>query len=121
MTDVAAAASKWASARPPREQRATLVAIRQLLGTAEAPPELLELEQKQPAFDRLRMRLAASKTWWAVLAILLGASIAFVLLWIVVHVRESRLLRVSLYNVEHEYLAGIDAEPGSTQSGAGRQ
>jgi hypothetical protein len=113
MTDVAAAASKWAAARPPREQRATLVAIRQLLGTAEAPPELLELEQKQQPFDRLRMRLAASKSWWAALAILLGALIAFVLLWIVVHVRESRLLRVSLYNVEHEYLAGIDAEPGS--------
>jgi hypothetical protein len=113
LTDVAAAASKWAATRPPREQRAALVAIRQLLGTAEAPPELVELEQKQPASDRLRMRLAASKTWWAALAILLGALLAFVLLWILVHVRESRLLRVSLYNIEHEYLAGIDAEPGS--------
>ena len=113
LTDVAAAAAKWASARPPREQHTAIVAIRQLLGTAEAPPELVELEQKQPASDRLRMRLAASKTWWAAISILLGALIAFVLLWILVHVRESRLLRISLYNVEHEYLAGIDADPGS--------
>jgi hypothetical protein len=56
--------------------------------------------------------MVASKTYWALFAMLIGALIGFVLLWIVVHVREARLLRVSLYNVEHEHLAGIDAEPG---------
>ncbi|HUR82424.1 MAG TPA: tetratricopeptide repeat protein, partial [Thermoanaerobaculia bacterium] len=115
MTDVAASASRWASARPPREQGAAIVAIRQLLGTAEAPPELLELEQKRSLTDRLALRLTASKTFWATVAVLLGALIGFVLLWIAVHVRESRLMKVSLYNVEHEHLAGIDAEPGPGQ------
>ncbi|HEX2835631.1 MAG TPA: hypothetical protein VHW00_21640 [Thermoanaerobaculia bacterium] len=111
LTDVAAMAAKWASQRPPAEQRAALVAIRQLLGGAEAPPELLQLERQRSFFDRLRLRIVASKAYWAFLAIVLGLSIWFVLLWILVHVREARLLRVSLYNVEHEYLAGIERDP----------
>ncbi len=116
MTDVAAAAARWASTRSPREQRSAIVAIRQLLGSAEAPPELVELEKKLPLAGRVRLRLSASKTFWRMVAILLGALLAFVLLWIVVHVREWHLLRVSLYNIEHEHLAGIDA-----QSGPGRR
>ena len=113
LTDVAAVVAKWAAPRPPREQRAALVAMRQLLGPAEAPPELVELERRRSFFERMRLRLVASKAWWALLALLLGVLVALVLLWILVHVREARLLRVSLYNVEHEYLAGIDRDPGT--------
>lgn len=112
MTDVAAAAARWASTRAPREQRAAIVAIRQLLGPAEAPPELVELEKKLSRTARIRLRLSASKTFWKMVATLLGALLAFVLLWIVVHVREWQLLRVSLYNIEHDHLAGMDAQPG---------
>lgn len=111
MSDVAAVAAKWASQRPPAEQRSALVAIRQLLGGAEAPQELVELERQRGFFDRMRLRIVASKAYWALLAIVLGLLIWFVLLWILVHVREARLLRVSLYNVEHEYLAGIERDP----------
>jgi hypothetical protein len=82
-----------------------------MLGAAEAPPELVELERKRPLVERLQMRIFAAKPFWAIAATLLGALIAFVLLWLLVHIREWRLLRVSLYNVEHEYLAGIDSEP----------
>lgn len=112
-TDAAAVAAKWASQRPPREQRAALVAIRQLLGPSEAPPELIQLEGQRSFFDRMRLRLTASKTFWLFAAVLLGALLWFVLLWILVHVREARRLRISLYNVEHEYLAGIDRDPGT--------
>lgn len=111
MTDVAAVGAKWAAQRPPGEQRAALVAIRQLLGPADAPPELLQLEQKRPLFDRIRLRLVASKGFWAMWAVLLGALVWLVLLWIVVHIREALLLRVSLYKVEYEYLAGIERDP----------
>jgi len=113
MTDVAAVAADWAAQRPPREQRAALVAIRQFLGATEAPPQLIQLEQKRSFFDRLRLRLTASKLFWTTLSILLGAVVWLMLLWVLVHVREWRLLRVSLYNVEHEYLAGIDRDPGT--------
>jgi hypothetical protein len=113
MTDVAAVCAKWAAQRPPAEQRAALIAIRQLLGPAEAPPELVQLEQQRSFFDRMRLRLVASKTVWAMLALVLGAFVWLVLLWIVVHIREALLLRVSLYNVEHEYLAGIERDPRS--------
>lgn len=112
-TDVAAAVAAWAAPRSPREQRAALVAIRQLLGTSEAPPELVKLEGQRSWFDRLVVRMVASKVFWAVVAVLIGGLLWLVLLWILVHVREWGLLRVSFYNVEHEYLAGIDREPGN--------
>lgn len=112
MTDLSAVVAKWAAQRPPREQRAALVAIRQLLGSAEAPAELVQLEQQRSSFDRLQLRLIASKLFWLCAAIALGALVWLLLLWIVVHVREAYLLRLSLYNVEHEYLAGIDRDPG---------
>jgi hypothetical protein len=111
MTDLAVVSAKWAAQRPPAEQRAALIAIRQLLGASEAPPELVQLERQRSFFDRMRLRVVASKTFWAIVAMLLAAFVWLVLLWIVVHIREARLLRVSLYNVEHEYLAGIDRDP----------
>lgn len=112
MTDVAAVVAGWAAQRPAREQRAALVAMRQLLGSAEAPPELVQLERQRSWLDRLRLRLVASKLFWGVVAVLLGALLWLVLLWILAHLREWRLLRVSYYNVENEHLAGIDREPG---------
>ncbi len=110
MSDVAAVAAKWASQRPPNEQSAALIAIRQLLGGAEAPRELKDLEQQRSWLDRMRMRVVASRTWWAFVAILIGALVWLVLVWILVHVREALLLRVSLYNVEHDSIAAGDPE-----------
>lgn len=110
MSDVAAVAAKWASQRPPNEQSAALIAIRQLLGGAEAPRELKDLEQQRSWLDRMRMRVVASRTWWAFVAIVIGALVWLVLVWILVHVREALLLRVSLYNVEHDSIAAGDPE-----------
>jgi hypothetical protein len=110
VTDVAAVAAKWAAQRPPNEQRSAIIAIRQLLGGAEAPKELTDLEGQRSWLDRLRIRLAASRVWWGLMAVLLGAMVWLVLVWILVHVREALLLRVSLYNVEHDSLAAGDAE-----------
>ncbi len=109
-TDVAAAASKWAATRPPAEQRRALIAIRQVLGTASAPPELTALEQQRSFSDRLMLRVLASKVFWAFVALLLATLAWLVLLWILVHVREWWLLRVSLYNVELEHLRGRSEE-----------
>ncbi len=110
MTDVAAVAAKWAAQRPPNEQRAALIAIRHLLRGADAPQELKDLEQHRSWLDRLRMRAVASRVWWALIATLIAALVWLVLVWILVHVREALLLRVSLYDVEHDYLAAGDAE-----------
>lgn len=108
LTDATAVVARWASQRSPKEQRAALVAVRQLLGSAEAPPELIALEAQQSFLDRLHLRIMSSKIFWAILGICIGGVVAFVLLWIVVHVREALLLRVSLYSVEQDYLAQID-------------
>jgi hypothetical protein len=59
------------------------------------------------------MRIVASKIYWGVLAVMLGGIVWLLLVWILVHVREHLLLRVSFYNVENEYLAGIDRDPAS--------
>ena len=112
LTDLAAAASKWAAGRPAAEQRRALIAIRQILGSAEAPPELLALEQQRSWSDRLRLRLTAAKGFWAAVALLLAAFIWLLLIWILFHVREWWLLRVSLYNVELEHLRAIDPQQG---------
>ncbi|HET8799042.1 MAG TPA: hypothetical protein VFO89_15215 [Thermoanaerobaculia bacterium] len=111
MTDVAAVVARWASQRPPGEQRAAIIAMRQLLGASEAPPQLLELERQRGFFSRLWMRIVASKIYWGFLAVVLGGIVWLLLVWILVHVREHLLLRVSFYNVENEYLAGIDRDP----------
>lgn len=111
MTDVADVAAKWASQRPPNEQRAALIAIRQLLGGAEAPQGLKDLEGRRSWADRMRMRLVASRVWWAFVATCIGVLVWLVLVWTLVHVREVLLLRVSLYDVEHDYLAAGDGEP----------
>lgn len=108
LTDVASVAAMWAAGRSPREQRDVIVALRQLLGTSEAPPELLALEQKHTWTDRMTMRLIASKPFWAILGIAVAILVWLILAWLLVNLREWRLLRVSLYNVEVEHLARID-------------
>jgi hypothetical protein len=110
LTDVAAAASKWAASRPVAEQRRALIAIRQVLGTASAPSELTALEQQRSFSDRLLLRVLASKAFWAFVALLLATLVWLVLLWMLVHLREWWLLRVSLYNVELEHLRGRSEE-----------
>jgi hypothetical protein len=112
-TDLAAVAARWAQSRPPAEQRHALVAIRQTLGAAEAPKDLTDLEARLSFSDRLRLRLTASKLFWAIVATLLAALLWLVLIWIIAHVRERRLLRVSLYNVEYDHLAA--SEPHRTR------
>lgn len=112
LTDLAAAATKWAAGRPPAQQRHALIAIRQLLGTAEAPKELLDLERQRSWYDRMLMRIMAAKSFWAVVAVLVAALVWLVLLWILVHAREAWLLRKSLYNVELEHLATVDVRQG---------
>jgi hypothetical protein len=107
-TDLARAATEWAKGRPPAEQRHALIAIRQFLGEAERPEELTQLENLRPFSDRLRLRLTAAKWFWATLALLLAALIWLILTWIIAHVRERRLLRISLYNVEYDHLAASD-------------
>jgi len=111
MTDLAAAASKWAGGRPAAEQRRALIAIRQTLGSAAAPPELVALENQRSWSDRLRLRLTAAKWFWLAVALLLAAFVWLLLMWFVVHLREWWLLRISLYNVELQHLRGIDANP----------
>ena len=108
--DFAAAAAKWAATRSPGEQRAVIIASRQLLAGAEAPKALVDLEQQRA--DLSRIRLAASKWWWALIAFLLAALTAWILLWLIVVVRDARALRTSFYNAELEYLRGAEPPPG---------
>lgn len=112
-TDMARAATEWARARPAAEQRHALIAIRQFLGDAATPDELRQLESQRPFGDRMRLRLAATKGLWLLLAILVAAVVGLVLIWIVAHVRERRLLRISLYNIEYDHLAA--SEPHHTR------
>jgi len=105
LTDYAAAASQWAASRPAGEQREAIVAIWQLLGRAEAPPELIALEKTHGWRSRTWMHLASWKGFWIFIAALVAALVWLVLAWILAHVRERRLLRTSLYNVEYEMLS----------------
>jgi hypothetical protein len=111
LTDVASVAAMWAAGRSASEQRSVVIALRQLLGASEAPPELLALEKKHTWADRVRMRLTASKPLWAVLGAVLALVVWLVLAWLLVHLREWQLLHTSLYNVEIEHLSKIDRNP----------
>ncbi|HEX2061438.1 MAG TPA: hypothetical protein VHK90_11915, partial [Thermoanaerobaculia bacterium] len=66
--DFAAAVAKWAATRSPGEQRDLLIATRKLLGGDDAPRAVVDLEQKRG--DAFAIRLAASRRWWAFLALL---------------------------------------------------
>lgn len=112
-TDLVAAAAEWAKARPAAEQRRIIVALHQFLGGAATPDELTRLENNFAWNQRMQMRLSATRWIWTVLAVLLAAFVWLVLVWIIAHVRERRLLRVSLYNVEYDHLAA--SEPHHTK------
>ncbi len=104
-TDFAASAARWAAERPSDEQRDALVAIRQFLGSADPPPELLALERTRPWNQRMWLRVSASNWFWMLIAAGVAAAVWLVLVWILVHIRERRLLRTSLYDVEYEVLS----------------
>ncbi|HEV7764548.1 MAG TPA: hypothetical protein VGQ76_06065 [Thermoanaerobaculia bacterium] len=106
--DFAAAAATWAATRSAGEQRAVLVATRQLLGAASPPQAVVDLGAKRSFGDRLRIRLAASKWWWGLMATLLAAVTAVILIWILVVIRDACTLRTSFYNVELEHLRASD-------------
>ncbi|HVE70303.1 MAG TPA: hypothetical protein VNI54_02965 [Thermoanaerobaculia bacterium] len=110
--DFAAAAATWAGARPPTERRQVLVAIRQLLGSGDAPPVVTALEQQFSSTQRLRIRMTGWKAWWALVAFAAALALWLVLMWIIAQVREALSLRESFYNVELEHLRGRPRDPG---------
>lgn len=112
-TDLAAAVAEWAKGRPAAEQRRVIIALHQFLGGAAAPEHLTQLENNFSWSQRMQMRLSATRWLWIVFAVLLAALVWLVLVWIIAHVRERRLLRVSLYNVEYDHLAA--SEPHHTK------
>lgn len=112
LTDYAAAAARWAAGRPAAEQGDAIVAIRRMLASSAAPAELVALENGRGWRERLWLRLAATSWFWAAMAALLAVVVWFVLVWILVHIRERRLLHTSLYNVEYEMLSRGDPRKG---------
>lgn len=109
LNDFAAVAAEWASSRPIEDQRHMIVALRQLIGSATAPAELVALESRRGARDRLWLRLLATKWFCALAGALFALLLWLILVWILVHVRERRLLRASFYNIEYELLAKGDS------------
>jgi hypothetical protein len=111
LSDFTAAAAKWASGRSPSEKRQVIVASRQLLGATAAPPELAELEAQLPWTQRMAVRLTASKTWWAAASLLFAAAVWFLVIWILLQIREWRTLRTSFYNAELKYQRRTGEQP----------
>ena len=111
--DFTAAAAGWAASRPPAERRQVLVAVRQLLGSGAAPPEVGALERQFSAMQRLRIRLSGWKAWWAFVAFVSALAVWLLLVWIIAQIREALSLRVSFYNVELEHLRGRPRDPGA--------
>jgi hypothetical protein len=104
LSDFAAAAATWGTSRSVNEKKQLLAATRQLLGTIEAPPEVRELEAQLPWSQRMRIRFGASKVWWLLYGFACAAILWLVVVWIIVQIREWRLLRQSFYNVELDHL-----------------
>jgi len=112
--DFAAVAANWAAPRPVDEQRHMIVALRRLLQSATPPPQLDALEKQRNGWDRVWLSLCATR-WFCILGgALLALFVWLVLVWILVHIRERRLLRTSFYNVEYDLLSKGDA-PGGTR------
>lgn len=101
LSGFASVAAQWAAKRSADEQRQVVIAIRAILGSAKAPPELVTLEGKLKWYHVL----AATWWFWIVEGLLLALVLWLFLMWVLVHIRERRLLRTSFYNVELDALA----------------
>ena len=101
LSGFASVSAQWAAGRSADEQRQVAIAIRAILGSAKAPPELVALEGKLKWYDVV----AATWWFWIVEGLLLALVLWLFLMWVLVHIRERRLLRTSFYNVELDALA----------------
>lgn len=110
LLDFIEAASVWASQRSENEKKDFIVAARQLLGTATAPPSLVQLEAGMPWMQRMRVRIAASRTWWFLLSLFVAAAVWFMIVFVLVQIREARALRHSFYNIELDYQRATGAD-----------
>jgi hypothetical protein len=102
--DFAEAAAVWAAPRSDAQKKQVIVATHQLLGAASAPPALVTLENSLSLWQRIVIRLSASKLWWMFVALLVAFGFWFFVMFWLVQLRERRLLRRSFYNIELDYL-----------------
>jgi hypothetical protein len=111
LSDFTAGAATWASGRSAAEKRQVIVASRQLLGATAPPAELVELESQLPWTQRVAVRLTASKTWWVLVGLLFAAVVWFIVVWILLQIREWRALHGSFYNAEVNYQRRTGEQP----------
>ncbi len=112
--DFAAVAAEWVAPRSVDEQRHMIVALHRLLRSTTPPPQIEALEKQRNAWDRVWLRLYAMK-WFCILGgAMLALFVWLALVWILVHIRERRLLRTSFYNLEYDLLSKGDS-PGGTR------
>ena len=57
------------------------------------------------------MRLTASKTWWLFVGLLFAAVVWFIIIWILMQIREWRVLHGSFYNAELKYQRATGEQP----------
>jgi len=69
------------------------------------------LESQLPWTQRVAVRLTASKTWWAIVAVLLAAIVWLIAVWILLQIREWRALHGSFYNAEVKYQRATGEQP----------
>jgi hypothetical protein len=104
------AAAAWASSESETTQTQLIIASRRLLDGG-ATPALEDLEKKRHWTARTWLRMQASDWFWGLAAAGLALLIGYLLLWIIVAVRDWRLLRTSFYNTEYDYLRSSAPPP----------
>lgn len=109
--DFVSAASGWAADKP-EEQERIITASRQLLAGREAPAALTALEKGRGTFAGIWLRMQASPWFWAFAAAAFALLVWYVLLWVIVAVRDWRHLHTSFYNVELDHLRASAPPPG---------
>lgn len=115
-SDYAAAAAVWAGEQPLGIRRQVAIALRQLLGGATPPDELLTIEESFPPWQRVLMRLCASRIAAATAAAFIGLILWLLAAWIMLQIREKHSLHTSFYEIELDHLRNH----GGTQSGRPR-
>jgi hypothetical protein len=108
LTDFGVDVVAWARQRPASDRERTLVALRRIYGNDKLPARALILTPSS-RFRAVMVDVRSSPHAWLALAIAVGLAAWMFLLWIVLHVREYRLLRMSFYEVEREYIDTLAA------------
>lgn len=106
LMDFANGVAAWAQNRPTEERKQIVAGLRRLLDPTEAPSAVASLVPS--GIGRVWFNLWTTRWAWIVLAVGAGVLVWLLTVWVLLQVRQYRLLRKSFYEIELDHIDQID-------------